>query len=109
MTKVIASFVDREVDLEDMMSGIGEGWKPIVRDLVDALYDLEWEGRVAQIKEKFGGLRFYADGVPEGGRELIDEAERICSETCENCGNPGRLRGQGWVLTLCDECERVES
>ena len=60
--------------------------------------------RFTQIKEKFGGLRFY---INEGSKEVYDritEAEKLSYETCEVTGNPGKLRTDiGWYLTLCDE------
>lgn len=63
--------------------------------------------RVDQIKEKFGGLRFYAS-IPTGTRyELrgyIDYAEGISNRTCEDCGNKGTKNKKGWIRTLCDQC-----
>ena len=44
-----------------------------------------------QIKEKFGGLRFYyAGGTGNDARidELIAQAERVAAQTCELCGAP---------------------
>lgn len=61
--------------------------------------------RASQVKEKFGGLRFYTNySLPEM-EALIDEAEELSTKTCESCGAPGILRGKGWVYTACDECE----
>lgn len=60
-----------------------------------------------QIKEKFGGLRIYS--YIEGSDEsiiAIEAAENIAIEaawkTCEACGQPGELRGGGWLRTLCE-------
>ena len=36
--------------------------------------------------------------------KAISEAEDKSAETCENCGKPGKVRGQGWVVCRCDEC-----
>ena len=61
--------------------------------------------RVAQVKEKFGSLRFYVDN---GNREVgaaITLAEMLSSRTCEYCGNLGTRRGGGWVKVRCDACE----
>lgn len=107
MTKV--NLDGNEIDLEHAMSSIGEGWKPMVRQLVDDLYRAGWNGRTAQIKEKFGGLRFYASGVPKEAQELIIEAEMLSMKTCERCGNPGKPRSErGWILTLCDKCDKCD-
>lgn len=59
---------------------------------------------VAQIKEKFGGLRFYLDGPHDDYIEgLITMAESCSYHTCEVCGNPGKARKDGWIKVLCDE------
>lgn len=58
--------------------------------------------RVVQIKEKFGGLRFYFDGGNEYIRGLVDMAETWAGHTCEKCGEVGYQRGGGWIRTLCD-------
>lgn len=60
---------------------------------------------VHQIKEKFGGLRFYADGTDEFCEGVIRMAEAMADITCEYCGKPGKHRSGGWVKTLCDEHE----
>lgn len=57
---------------------------------------------VHQIKEKFGGLRFYYEGGDEYVRGLVDMAESWASHTCETCGNLGKQRSGGWIRTLCD-------
>ena len=62
--------------------------------------------RAAQIKEMFGGLRFYVRGaVSEGLRALIQQAESETSfQICERCGADGRLRPGRWSHTCCDPC-----
>lgn len=65
---------------------------------------VEWV-RVAQIKEKFGGLRFYYDGGDEHIGGMIDMAESWASHTCETCGDRGKRRDGGWIRTLCDKHE----
>jgi hypothetical protein len=58
--------------------------------------------RTAQVKEKFAGLRFYMDGETPAMSELIRMAEVESASICEECGDPGELRGGGWIRTLCD-------
>lgn len=57
-----------------------------------------------QVKEKFGGLRFYADNCDDYTRGVIDMAESMSYRTCEVCGSPGVKRSGGWIKTLCDNC-----
>lgn len=65
---------------------------------------VEWV-RVSQIKEKFGGLRFYYDGGDDTIGGMVTMAEAWAGHTCEQCGNKGMTRGGGWIRTLCDEHE----
>ena len=51
-------------------------WADLVRDLDDKLSHTDPDYKIDQIKEKFGGLRFYTSGVNSDiGRALIDQAE----------------------------------
>ena len=80
-----------------------KGWYPIIKDLIEDLIQLGWDKQTCQVKEKFGGLRFY---INEGSDEIykrIVESENISYKTCETCGENGELRTDiGWYLTLCD-------
>lgn len=105
---------------------VGEGWWPILEalcnniqhriDQVDKyreyllqhprpvpLPDPVPQVVVDQIKEKFGGLRFYYSGGDEYIDGLVSMAESWAIRTCEQCGNAGRLRGQNWLYTACVE------
>ena len=64
--------------------------------------------RAAQVKEKFGSLRFYVDNSDEFVRGLISMAETQSLKTCESCGCPGHPRSGGWIRTLCDDCHTVK-
>jgi hypothetical protein len=103
----------RPYRLEDIKACVGVGWHGIIDDLVKELEKLGWDGTVAQVKEKFGGLRFYIGGIPKKTSKkifrAIDEAERKSVLTCEYCGKPGKLRTERfWILTLCNECNEKE-
>jgi hypothetical protein len=63
---------------------------------------------IAQIKEKFGGLRYYIGGEKTDVEILISEAEALAYQTCEECGRPGVLREEfSWIVTLCDYDTRI--
>jgi hypothetical protein len=103
----------------------GLGWKKIVFDLVDEL-DRIWDGfqkkkgrecwSLLQMKEKFGGLRFYAsypDSPAEDAKtrqdrsfDAICKAEAEAWKTCERCGKPGKISGEGYIATVCEKCEK---
>jgi len=55
-----------------------------------------------QVKEKFGTLRFYYTGGDDYIRGMVTMAEAMSGVICEECGNPGETKGQGWVVTLCE-------
>ena len=82
---------------------LGDGWYGLIKDLIDELLQLGWDKRVSQVKEKFGGLRFYIENYPVGGHEVISKYESLSYHTCEKCGATGVLRKGSWIQTLCDE------
>ena len=85
---------------------VGDGWFSILYMLSAALSSLDNVPVAFQVKEKFGGLRFYYDGGDfKTCNALIEIAERAAWVTCEDCGKPGKLRKGGWLRTLCDECD----
>jgi hypothetical protein len=60
---------------------------------------------IAQIKEKFGTLRFYYDGGDDYISGMVSLAESMSGVACEECGSVGERRGGGWIRTLCDAHE----
>lgn len=65
--------------------------------------------QAAQVKEKFGTLRFYIDGGDEVTHGMIRVAENMSAHTCEVCGSPGQTRVSGyWHYTSCDAHARGE-
>lgn len=89
---------------------IGEGWYKIIDEMmirIKAVYqENNWDitkFEVHQVKEKFGGLRFYTGGLPEGVHDIIHEYENKSYTVCEECGEKGELRENlPWIRTLCD-------
>lgn len=58
----------------------------------------------AQVKEKYGSLRFYADGLDDAGHSAVSLAERFSERVCEVCGDKGEPTKGGWIKCLCDRC-----
>lgn len=86
-----------------------DGWKEIVASCHKDLIELAPTYAVYQVKEKFGGLRFYAD-PPENFsdegrqrfRDRIREAEKLSFKTCQICGAEGTLVVTGYTWeTVC--------
>jgi hypothetical protein len=63
---------------------------------------------VLQVKEKFGGLRFYASYNNETISTLIEAAAVESFYTCEACGQAGKRRGDSRIQTLCDSHARTD-
>ena len=93
-----------------------QGWTKIINDLHLALKNLDPEYRVAQIKEKFEGLRYYIERLCEEdperrevGNELIREAEAAAWYSCQQCGVhiDGVYAGSGkfgFNMRICSSC-----
>lgn len=59
-----------------------------------------------QVKEKFGGLRFYVQGSDDFIDGIIDLAESMSYRICSQCGNQSTpQKKRGWVYTLCENCQ----
>ena len=89
---------------------VGPGWLPLIEVLDKQLTVLDPYYDIVQIKEKFGGLRYYiatSEGCANAGRmyAIIDTIESLSFRICEDCGRPGEIRKGGWIRTLCDDCE----
>lgn len=83
-----------------------DGWIPLLDELCKELKNLNFNGKVTQVKEKFGGLRFYVSSATDKQNAIIDIYEKLSYFVCERCGKSGSLRSGGWVRTLCDEHEK---
>jgi len=68
-----------------------------LREVPEAIHQVTLD----QVKEKFGTLRFYYTGGDEYISGLVSMAESMSGVTCEECGNPGKQVGGGWITTLC--------
>ncbi len=103
MNKLVWWYNQKPTTKENIINCVGEGWHQLVSDLIDDLFALGWDGNVAQVKEKFGGLRFYIGAGNDAIWDRVHLAEENSYKICEVCGKPGILRESGWYKTLCDE------
>jgi hypothetical protein len=97
----------------------GDGWYKLLYGLSETIdricqqYNLRGETypTVFQVKEKYGGLRFYIDThkkTPKAAylaiREAVHYIEIKSEETCEVCGAKGRIvEVRNWIFTRCDQ------
>lgn len=103
---------------EMICGGVGVGWYQLVAEVLQPIEDengrLTWDApdpscvkliEVAQIKEKFGGLRLYVDNAPVWVNELVSKAEAKAWTICCNCGESGAIKPSNyWLETLCERC-----
>jgi hypothetical protein len=83
---------------------VDSGWYPIIKDLIEDLIKLGWDKQICQVKEKFGGLRFYINTGSDEIFKRIHLAENQSYEICETCGEKGDMRTDlGWYSTLCNK------
>ncbi|MCZ7890466.1 hypothetical protein O9X99_02130 [Agrobacterium salinitolerans] len=92
---------------------IGPGWIGIVSDFCDQLRKFEVDHFVVSLvwaKEKFGALRLFTRDDPSTLTtlqsywltRLRERARRQSLRTCQECGQPARLRLGAHAATLCD-------
>jgi hypothetical protein len=118
--------LERQVD-EEISRWVGsypKGWVTIVEKCIKLVAKQNSLIRIDQIKEKFGGLRFYYTVIDTQQEEdsLFDTPlqdrisclEYVCSHICEECGTTldvttGLLdpsKKYGWLHTYCDRCRK---
>ena len=107
-------FKQRKYSIKDscMPWGIecGDGWYGLIDTLCRVIKEyLSFRAylnvEAVQVKEKYGGLRFYINGGDDYVDGLISFAERLSYMTCEQCGSTeGVTQTKGWVVTLCRKC-----
>ena len=99
--------------------GVPEGWLPIIDKLCGCIqhyidYHVSYtkeekykpdQVTCSQMKEKFGGLRFYTNGHDEVVEGMIKMAEHLCDFKCQDCGSEEDLgMTTGWLSVLCRNC-----
>lgn len=110
---------------------VSDGWYKLVKNLLLDIEKLDKENpdqfltfQVEQVKEKFGGLRFYHERYVskidfkkdmkyylenDPLEKLVMKAERDSFKTCEDCGKKGKLReDRMWIRTLCENCSKKD-
>ena len=93
---------------------VGPGWFPLIIELDEllSLYDPAYT--LQQVKEKFGGLRWYFEptsyDLPNYGemRRIVSQYESLSMLTRELCGRAGDLRtDRGRQCVRCSKCDKV--
>lgn len=82
--------------------GFPPGWYDVVKGIFEFIEARGYKDvRVQQIKEKFGGLRFYYEGGDDELFKMVAEAEDQTYKICDMCGKQGQRHTAGWIKTRC--------
>ena len=84
---------------ENAKQMVGQGWS----GLIEGIYSFLPESAiVGDVKEKFGGLRFYVYNIDDLADDKIDGILTASNHICEMCGAEGKhVSVHGWTKTLC--------
>lgn len=115
-------FRDRHADMKVTAMCWGfecdDGWYWLIDNLCESIQsyiDNNKPNKVnqivaVQVKEKYGGLRFYYDGGNDFISGMVRLAENLSYKTCEICGSTKNItQTDGWIRTLCNSCLREGS
>lgn len=84
----------------------GDGWFDLLDALCESLQGETENGGpqvvAFQVKEKFGGLRFYTGACNDAQRGMIVQAQAFSWRICEVCGSRGETYGPTWFRTRCE-------
>ncbi len=89
----------------------GPGWYNLIWDLTTTIHKYCLDNnkepvKMLQIKEKFGGLRYYINSGDKIIVGMIWMTEAMSHNTCEDCGEPGKKVGLVRIKTLCNGCAK---
>lgn len=89
----------------------GDGWFDLIYNLSKDIVNISKDIQAVQVKEKFGGLRFYWTGTNTTDEqntkidELVEKAEMESYKICEKCGSKdGVKQTKEWIVTICKKC-----
>jgi len=122
VTKYPKLFIKRYEDMKStaMCWGFecGDGWFWLLDNLCQSIQSyIDYNTHknitqvtVEQVKEKFGGLRFYIEGGDDTIHGMISLAERMSYNICETCGSTENIgQTSGWIKNICEDCAKLDT
>lgn len=103
--------------IEPIVFGIecGSGWYWLLDNLFECIQGYIENNKhigipqvvATQIKEKYGGLRFYYNGGDEYIEGMCIFAEDLSYKICEICGSTKDVKiiDESWIRVRCKECK----
>lgn len=101
--------VDDSEDSQVFGFECGDGWFTLIDATCELIQrHIEKTGDqqlvATQVKEKFGGLRFYYRNGSDHASTVVRFVDSLSEHLCELCGQPGKGVGlSGWMQTRCPE------
>lgn len=111
--EMIEYFAEEWLDRGEPQYYAPDGWTDIILQCHHRLKAINPSYEIHQIKEKFGGLRYYIDCNVEAGdsdtikkmNDVITDAEKQCASLCETCGAPDAqlyVVNKRYLTTRCE-------
>ena len=96
-------------ELDAMPDGWREAFGELLCEEIQAeleKFDFENEYSIAQIKEKFGSLCWYDNGIPLNCKvhDIIENYSACSKYICIRCGELDVPCTDGWIVPVCNEC-----
>jgi hypothetical protein len=95
MTQIREELTSRIIDPFDKVIYCDNGWDGLLVDLHDKVVAIDPRYTLCQVKEKFGGLRFYYNAsdptLDQIVRSVVSFYEKLSYSVCEVTGGPGQL------------------
>ena len=99
------------------MDSMPQGWRiafgdDLLKELDSILrkYECQDSYYILQVKEKYGGLRWYDNGIYGEGYDdywkCMDKYEQLSYKTCIVCGKPAKYMTRGWIIPICRDCAK---
>lgn len=95
-------YMTGDYSFREACASVGKGWLPLIRTAYKFKPD---HIKIAQVKEKFGGLVIYTQPYDPEYTHILSTLASISIKTCEICGRRGKADTyRYWIKTLCKEC-----
>lgn len=107
---VMTGELDKTYD-QTYLDWMPDGWRvafgdQMIQELSEALGEHAKDFRILDIKEKFGGLRFYCNGATNEAYKVIEKYSRLSYWICIECGKDATLISKGYISPFCDQCAK---
>jgi len=99
-------YIEDSIFLDNLPKGWHKLFLQMCEDIREPLIKHNFlnEMRIIQLKEKYGEIRCYVNGVPKEVETIIENYSFISSQVCCHCGKPATKLSRGWICPYCNEC-----